>query len=314
MKPRDCAVKSSFVAFFFLVFGASNATAQTLCLNFVSFSAQKNTADACVAVLDWRYNQCESGKYYVEYSNTGSSFKVVGSLEQVGGVGGEQSYRYLDYHASSGNPSYPYSYYRVRFKSDGGNSYYSPIRSVYFGGLYCANNNTNRAPLPSEFLRLVNQPIPNFQSWASMTRTVVTGDFNGDSRTDMAAVGANGWLSLPVALSNGDGSFRLVDQPIPNFQSWASMTRTVVTGDFNGDGRTDMAAVGANGWQSVPVALSNGDGSFRVADEVVPNFQSWASMTRTVVTGDFNGDGRTDMAAVGANGWLSLPVILSYLN
>jgi len=168
--------------------------------------------------------------------------------------------------------------------------------------------------LSSPFLQLVDQPIPNFQSWASTTRTVLTGDFNGDSRTDMAAVGANGWQSLPVALSNGDGSFRLVNQPIPNFQSWASTTRTVLTGDFNGDGRTDVTAAGADGWLAVPIALSNGDGSFLLADEGVPDFQNWAQVTRTVLTGDFNGDGRTDMTAVGADGWQKIPVVLFLLN
>ncbi|MDY7229605.1 FG-GAP-like repeat-containing protein [Hyalangium rubrum] len=159
--------------------------------------------------------------------------------------------------------------------------------------------------------RLVNEGIPYFQSWAAETRTVVTGDFNGDGWTDIAAVGAGGWSGLPVALSNGNGSFRLVNEGIPYFQSWAAETRTVVTGDFNGDGRTDIAAVGAGGWSGLPVALSNGNGSFRLVNEGIPYFQSWAAETRTVVTGDFNGDGRTDLAAVGANGWSGLPVALS---
>ncbi|ATB36146.1 hypothetical protein CYFUS_001560 [Cystobacter fuscus] len=159
--------------------------------------------------------------------------------------------------------------------------------------------------------RVVNESIPSFQTWAAQTRTVVTGDFNGDGRTDIAAVGADGWQALPVALSNGNGSFRVVNESIPSFQTWAAQTRTVVTGDFNGDGRTDIAAVGADGWQALPVALSNGNGSFRVVNESIPSFQTWAAQTRTVVTGDFNGDGRTDIAAVGADGWLALPVALS---
>jgi len=30
---------------------------------------------------------------------------------------------------------------------------------------------------------------------------------NGDVKTDLALIGGNYWLSIPVALSNGDGTF-----------------------------------------------------------------------------------------------------------
>jgi hypothetical protein len=35
-----------------------------------------------------------------------------------------------------------------------------------------------------------------------------------------------------------------------------------VAGDFNGDGFSDIALVGAPGWTRIPVALSLGDGYF----------------------------------------------------
>jgi hypothetical protein len=41
----------------------------------------------------------------------------------------------------------------------------------------------------------------------------------------------------------------------------------VLTGDFNGDGRTDIALTGVAGWVSVPVAFSNGDGTWRVTNQ-----------------------------------------------
>jgi hypothetical protein len=161
---------------------------------------------------------------------------------------------------------------------------------------------------------LVNAPTSFFQTWASYSRSLVTGDFNGDGRTDVAAVGVNGWTTVPVALSIGDGSFQAINEPIANFQTWASQSRSVVTGDFNGDGRTDIAAIGVSGWTTVPVALSNGNGSFRLVNDPIWQFQTWASQTKTVVTGDFNGDGRTDIAAVGAWQWSAIPVAFSFGN
>jgi hypothetical protein len=49
-----------------------------------------------------------------------------------------------------------------------------------------------------------------------------------------------------------------------------------VAGDFDGDGRTDIALTGGSGWSSIPVAFSNGDGSFRVTNGNVDGFPSWA--------------------------------------
>jgi hypothetical protein len=49
----------------------------------------------------------------------------------------------------------------------------------------------------------------------------------------------------------------------------------VLVGDFNGDGRTDIALIGGTGWQSIPVAFSNGDGTFTVTNYNAGDFASW---------------------------------------
>jgi hypothetical protein len=38
----------------------------------------------------------------------------------------------------------------------------------------------------------------------------------------------------------------------------------VVTGGFSGSGRTDIALVGGSGWNTVPVAFANGDGTWTI--------------------------------------------------
>ena len=67
----------------------------------------------------------------------------------------------------------------------------------------------------------------------------------------------------------------------------------IVAGDFNGDGRPDLA-VANSGSDDVSVLLGNGDGTFQ--DQVhVPGVGTRAA-SHAIVAGDFNGDGRTDLA------------------
>ena len=68
-----------------------------------------------------------------------------------------------------------------------------------------------------------------------------------------------------------------------------------MTGDFNGDGRLDLATDGS-------VLLGNGDGTFQPAGPV--RGIGWGP-TR-FVAGDFNGDGRLDLAVTDADGGVSV--------
>ena len=63
-----------------------------------------------------------------------------------------------------------------------------------------------------------------------------------------------------------------------------------MAGDFNGDGRTDLA-VANNGSSDVSVLLGNGDGTFQAQVTYAVGSDPVA-----IVAGDFNGDGRTDLA------------------
>src|SRR5947209_2269958 len=84
-------------------------------------------------------------------------------------------------------------------------------------------------------------------------------------RSDIALVGGAGWGSIPVACSNGNGTFNVTNDAVPSFPVWAATPGVeALTGDFNGDGRTDIALVGGAGWASIPVAFSLGSGAFNV--------------------------------------------------
>ena len=66
--------------------------------------------------------------------------------------------------------------------------------------------------------------------------------------------------------------------------------RSVAVGDFNGDGRPDLAVANGNS-NAVSVLLGNGDGTFQPA----LSFDA-GNHPSSVAVGDFNGDGRPDLA------------------
>jgi len=156
--------------------------------------------------------------------------------------------------------------------------------------------------------------LPQFQEWATNSgATPVGGDFNGDGFSDIALVGGWGWSTIPIAFSNSDGTFSVRNLPVDFIPDWATWQNVQpVAGDFNGDGLGDIALTGSPDFGSIPIALSNGDDTFTVKNEDVPDFARAAGTPDAVaVTGDYNRDGNTDIALVGMQGWTKTPVAFS---
>ena len=144
-------------------------------------------------------------------------------------------------------------------------------------------------------------------TWSAMKP--VSGDFNGDGKTDVAAfynVGGNGTgARLWVWYSTGSGFAPPVNVWTDTGFTWSAMKP--VSGDFNGDGKTDVAAfynVGGNGTGArLWVWYSTGSGFAPPVNVWTDTGFTWSAMKP--VSGDFNGDGKTDVAAfynVGGNG------------
>ncbi|HEY1685870.1 MAG TPA: FG-GAP-like repeat-containing protein [Tepidisphaeraceae bacterium] len=123
--------------------------------------------------------------------------------------------------------------------------------------------------------------------------SLVSADFNGDGHLDLAT--ANGEINglgntITVLTNDGTGTF----------SSFATYTvgddpRTIVVGDFNGDGKPDLA-VANYGDDTVSILLNLGDGQFAPAVNYAVG-----SGPIALATGDFNGDGRTDLVVADGN-------------
>lgn len=114
------------------------------------------------------------------------------------------------------------------------------------------------------------------------------GDFNGDGAIDLVVVN-NAGSSFSVLLGNGPGSFAAkTDYPVSN----PSPTDLVV-GDFNNDSKLDVAVAGNfTGFGGLLLRMGNGDGTFGPETALEMNLPKHA-----LVAGDFNKDGKLDLAA-----------------
>lgn len=130
---------------------------------------------------------------------------------------------------------------------------------------------------------------------------LVTADFNGDGRQDAATANQLS-NNISVLLGNGAGSFGTVT----NFalSNGANSPSSIAVGDFNGDNKADLAVGNLNGgiWQ-ISVFIGTGTGNFAAP----VNFASGSNAQITIiVVGDFNGDGRQDIAARNLSGALTI--------
>ncbi|MFF5202601.1 FG-GAP repeat domain-containing protein [Micromonospora parva] len=142
-------------------------------------------------------------------------------------------------------------------------------------------------------------------AWTWDSFRTIAGDYNGDGRSDLAAMyyQADGSITMHTALANTSGGFGAftgsLTVPASAYWKWDSVRLT--TGDFNGDGRDDAGMLYRYKDESIELFTSLGNasggfGSFTGSYKLPANSWKWGSFK--TITGDHNGDGRSDVAAM----------------
>ncbi|HMJ10175.1 MAG TPA: trypsin-like serine protease, partial [Polyangiaceae bacterium] len=142
------------------------------------------------------------------------------------------------------------------------------------------------------------------------------GDFDGNGTSDLATLSFDGgggwanWLALELAKS-GRFESQVWSAKTPGYMR-ASTSSAFVTigGDFNGDGKTDLATLSPEGnnslSQRIAVELAKDGGGFDsqlwAASTPVHTRNGGAPRAYFTLAGDYNGDGLTDLATISPNG------------
>ncbi|HKA54442.1 MAG TPA: FG-GAP-like repeat-containing protein [Candidatus Binatia bacterium] len=133
------------------------------------------------------------------------------------------------------------------------------------------------------FAPLMHLPAVGNQNGAFFA--VAVGDFNKDGKPDLALPDQFG--SVSILLGDGTGQF-------PNGAMFAvgNASRSVATGDFNGDNNLDLVVANAND-NNVSVLLGDGTGGFGTATNFLAGLAP-----KSVVVADFNKDNRADLVVL----------------
>ena len=125
-------------------------------------------------------------------------------------------------------------------------------------------------------------------------------DVNGDGKPDIVVSNADGTIS--VLLNNGKGKFGKA-KPITSITGYNSHLNSLAFGDFNGDGKLDIAVATYWNTSDVYVLLGSGDGTFQTPISIPTPATNYA-----LASGDFNQDGKLDLLVTlegdtGCSGW-----------
>jgi len=121
--------------------------------------------------------------------------------------------------------------------------------------------------------------------------SIVVADFNGDGKPDLILGDAVSGV-VTILLGKGGSTFQ---SPSTVTLASGGVVAALAVADFNADQKVDIVAAVASG--PVFVLLGNGDGRFHAPAQIATTPTS-----PHLVVGDFNGDGKLDIAVRGETG------------
>ncbi|CAF1396919.1 unnamed protein product [Adineta steineri] len=135
----------------------------------------------------------------------------------------------------------------------------------------------------------------------SFPSSIDVNDFNSDGYLDIVVANI-GSYNIGVLLGKGDGIFRT---QITTMMEHTNILTQIAVGDFNGDGKMDVAGVCGRATNIFNLALDPptfvtimvgyGNGSF--GQQMI--FPTELTTVDYIITNDFNGDGQLDLAITG---------------
>ena len=138
------------------------------------------------------------------------------------------------------------------------------------------------------------------------TRSIAAADFRNCGNLDLVATSTISGFPVNFLLGYGDGAFNQASLSANGSISSATMA---VIGDFNSDGKLDVAVTGGgvpSPQDQVTVLLGNGDGTFSFGPS--PVFATGAA-PQAIATADLNNDGKLDLVIANSQG-SSLTILL----
>lgn len=124
------------------------------------------------------------------------------------------------------------------------------------------------------------------------TTSMYGADINADGNRDFIAVGQGGTNTATVYLGNGTGSFT-----VSGTYNTGTTPMAAVVGDVTGDGVVDLLTVDYDS-QQISIFTGTGAGTFNAS----PTTFGTTSKGNDISLGDFNGDGKNDIAVATDSG------------